>query len=119
RIALPEGIAPDEVKGATVAQHARREAAWTLLAASTSIAQHATNAAAESSFPRIGRNTRATVITWEQPKNAPLERVLIEVSGEQNYSRRVELQDEKGNAIASGEIYRVHLERRGERIDSE
>ena len=61
-----------------------------------------------------------TVFTFEVAENVPVERVMFAVDATQpNFKRRIEIQNEKGGSIGSGEINRIHMVRGGQKIDSE
>jgi hypothetical protein len=90
------------VKGATVADFQTLAASWVPV----------------GSTPEIAQEGRSTVIRWTQPEHAPLERVVVDVGGDANFLRPVELQDGKGRRVASGEITRVHLQKDGQTVDS-
>jgi hypothetical protein len=49
-----------------------------------------------------------------------VERVILSVDpGQQNFLRAMEVQDDKGEWFGSGEIRRVHMQRNGQKIDTE
>ena len=101
RVVLHAPVSPDQVKGASVADFQRQVASWV----------------ATGTQPKISQDGRTTVITWAQPEHAPLERVVFKVDGTNNFRRPMDLQDNKGHHLASGEISRIHLEREGQVID--
>jgi hypothetical protein len=59
-------------------------------------------------------------LTFDVPANVPVERVVFEIDPAQpNFRRDVEIQDDQGRVIGSGEINRIHMVRAGRKIDSE
>jgi len=72
--------------------------------------------------PRLAQNAKdkETVLAFDLAENVPAERVVFAVDADQpNFQRKVEIQDEKGGWIGSGEINRIHMVRGGQKIDSE
>ena len=50
----------------------------------------------------------------------PVERVIFTVAaGQPDFSRNIEIQDENGRWVGSGEINRIHMVRAGRKIDSD
>jgi hypothetical protein len=75
-----------------------------------------------SGAPRFEQNAKGkdTVLAFDLAENVPAERVVFAVDTTQpNFQRRIEIQDEKGGWIGSGEINRIHMVRAGQKIDSE
>lgn len=61
-----------------------------------------------------------TVVTFSIAENVPVERVTLDMDPAQpNFRREIELQGEKGQPFASGEISRIHMVRNGQKIDVE
>jgi len=70
--------------------------------------------------PKQEQNGKDTVFTFDVAANVPVERVTFAVDATQpNFQRRIEIQNEKGESIGSGEINRIHMVRSGQKIDSE
>ncbi len=102
RVALP-GIAPRDVGRATISLTQENKAHWTELSAA----------------PGIGQSGQDTIVAWSSPSGAPLDRVMILVSPNSlNFRRAITVYDAEGEALARGEISRVHIERKGETVDS-
>jgi hypothetical protein len=75
-----------------------------------------------SGAPRFEQNIKGkdTLLAFDLAENVPAERVVFAVDPAQpNFQRRIEIQDEKGGWIGSGEINRIHMVRAGQKIDSE
>jgi hypothetical protein len=59
-------------------------------------------------------------LTFSVQGEVPVERAVISVDpAQQNFLRRLEVQGENGQEFGSGEIRRVHMERNGQKIDTE
>ena len=101
-VLLRAPVSPDDVKSASVADFQTTAASWV----------------AVGSKPSITQDGRTTVISWSQPEHAPLDRVVFSIEGNKNFRRPVELHDDSGRQIATGEVSRVHMEREGQVIDS-
>jgi hypothetical protein len=72
------------------------------------------------SMPKQEQSGKDTVLTFDVAENVPVERAIFAVDGAQpNFQRRIEIQNEKGRTIGSGEINRIHMVRGGQKIDSE
>jgi hypothetical protein len=70
--------------------------------------------------PKQEQSGKDTVFTFDVAENVPVERVTFAVDATQpNFLRRIEIQNEKGGSIGSGEINRIHMVRNGQKIDSE
>ncbi len=103
RFTLP-GIAPAQVRSATLAFSQETKPIWTDLAVRVSIAQ----------------SGRDTVVTWLQPKNVPLDRVALVVRPDDpNYRRGVTLFNADDEPVTRGQVSRVHLQRGGKLVESE
>ena len=73
-----------------------------------------------NSVPKQEQHGKDTVLTFEIAENVPTERVVFTVDSTQpNFQRRIEIQNEKGGWIGSGEINRIHMARGGQKIASD
>ncbi len=103
RVNLP-GILPRQLRGARVSYYQETKTIWTELPVR----------------PNIIQSGARTVIAWEQPKNAPLDRIVLAVDPRHlNFRRSIALQDGAGQTIGRGQVSRIHLERGGKVVDSE
>jgi hypothetical protein len=107
-IRLSSGIAPKQVKGATIFNLREQQASWT----------RAGSCAAPQAKPR------KTEIACEIPRKVPLNRILLHVDPAQvNFRRAVSVavnsDDSKGMQIATDEISRVRLNRAGTLVTNE
>ena len=104
RVTLDGQIKPGDVKGASASLRHEEKEVWREVAVA-------------SSLPPGGQDS---VFTASLPGNMPVERIEFAVSSAQpDFMRTVEIQNEKGERIGSGEIRRVHTVRHGQRIDAE
>jgi len=70
--------------------------------------------------PKQSQQGKDTILTFPVASEVPVERALISIDPAQlNFLRRVEVQGDNGEAFGSGEIRRVHMERNGQKIDTE
>jgi hypothetical protein len=67
--------------------------------------------------PQDGRDT---LLTFNLPEGVPVEKLSFDVDPAQgNFWRRVEILNDRGQLMGSGEIERVHMQRAGQEIDSD
>ncbi len=103
-VKLSPGIAPQQVKGATIYNLQETKAIWTNVG----------SCGAPSQKPRT------TVITCESPVRVPVDRIRFQVDAKQvNFRRAVALSDSSGRYESGGEITRVRLNRAGTTVVSE
>jgi len=122
RVVLHAPVAPEQVKGSSVADFQRTAASWVATGTAPKIhLSGARNAYDEGTIPRLQKvdDPRSSTIIWTQPEHAPLERIVFDVGGTNNFRRGFELFDGKGHVIGSGEISRIHMQREGQVIDSQ
>ncbi|HZS27713.1 MAG TPA: DUF3999 family protein [Candidatus Angelobacter sp.] len=118
RVTIDGPVTPADVLGASSEFRQEQKAVWRDVANSPR-----QEALPQKSVPNdFGGNqgTRGTLLTFAVAENVPVERVVFEVDPAQpNFKREVEIQDDKGRTIGSGEINRIHMVRSGQRIDTE
>ena len=72
-----------------------------------------------SGSPKQQQKDKDTILTFDAPENASIDRVILAVKPTQpNFRREVEILDERGAGLGSGEIDRIHIVREGQKIDS-
>ncbi len=104
RVTIDNPVKPSDVEGATAGIISEQKAAWQDL----------------SSKPKETQEGKNTVFTFLVPKNAPVDRVTFSIDqAQQGFDRTVEIRDDKGHYIGSGELSRIHLQRNGQKIDVE
>jgi Protein of unknown function (DUF3999) len=103
-VSLSPGIAPQQVKGATVYNVQETKASWTEVG-SCGIPQ---------------QKQRTTLITCQAPLRVPVDRIRFQVErGQVNFHRGVIVTDSNGRQETAGEITRVRLNREGTTVVSE
>lgn len=104
RVTIDGPVKPAEVTGATSEVHQEEKPLWR-------------DVSRQMSQQQKGKDT---VLTFDVPPNVPVERVVLEIDPAQpNFRRDLEIQDNQGHTIGSGEINRIHMVRSGRKIDSE
>jgi hypothetical protein len=106
RVTLDGPVKPDEVLSAMSEIAEDQPAVWRDVSNAPGVQENVEN--------------KDTVLTFHLAEHVPAERVIFTVDPAQpNFQRRIEIQDEKGGWIGSGEINRIHIVRAGQKIDSE
>jgi Protein of unknown function (DUF3999) len=104
RVTIDRAVKPEEVQGATSEMGEEQPALWREV----------------SGTPKQEQKGKDTVFTFDVAENVPVERVVFVVEPTQpNFRRKLEIQNEKGAWLGSGEINRIHMVRGGQKIDSE
>jgi hypothetical protein len=104
RVTIDGAVKPEEVQGATSEMGEEQPAVWREVISTSKQEQ----------------KDKDTVFTFDATENVPVERVMFVVDATQpNFRRTVEIQNEKGVWLGSGEINRIHMVRGGQKIDSE
>lgn len=103
-VRLSPGIAPQQVKGATIYNLQEQQAGWTRAGA--------------CSAPQARQ--RGTVTSCKVSPGVPVNRISFQIAPEQiNFRRFVSVEDDKSVQIASGEISRVRVNRGGTLVTAE
>jgi hypothetical protein len=104
RVTIDRPVRPSDVEGGTAGMISEQKATWQDL----------------SSKPKETQEGKDTVFTFPVPGDAPVDRVIFSVDQSQRgFERTVEIQDDKGLYIGSGELSRIHMRRNGQKIDFE
>jgi hypothetical protein len=104
RVTVDRPVNPSDVEGGSAGITRSEKAVWRDL----------------GSEPKQSQQGKDTILTFSVAGEVPVERALISIDPAQlNLLRRVEVQGDNGEAFGSGEIRRVHLERNGQKIDTE
>jgi uncharacterized protein DUF3999 len=119
RVTIDGPVKPAEVTGASSEVHQEETAVWRDVTA-----DYKTGAPSGKTTGDFGRFRaqpgKSSFLTFEVPHNVPVERVVFEIDPAQaNFRRDVEIQDDLGRVLGSGEINRIHMVRSGRKIDSE
>jgi hypothetical protein len=104
RVTIDGAVTPQEVQGATSEMGEEQPALWRDV----------------SSTPKQEQEGEDTVFIFDAADNVPVERVMFVVPPTQpNFRRKLEIQNQNGDRLGSGEINRIHIVRGGQKIDSE
>ena len=104
RVTVDKPVSPSDVESGTAGITRAQKAVWRDL----------------GSEPKQSQQGKDTILTFSVPGEVPVERAIISVNPmQQNFLRRLEVQGENGQEFGSGEIRRVHMERNGQKIDTE
>ena len=104
RVTVDKPVNPSDVESGTAGITRAQKAVWRDL----------------GSEPKQSQQGKDTILTFSVPGEVPVERAIISVNPtQQNFLRRLEVQGENGQEFGSGEIRRVHMERNGQKIDTE
>jgi hypothetical protein len=104
RVTVDKPVNPSDVEGGTAGITRAQKAVWRDL----------------GSEPKQSQQGKDTILTLSVQGEVPVERAVISVDPtQQNFLRKVEVQGDNGQEFGSGEIRRVHMERNGQKIDTE
>ena len=103
RVTIMGALTPEDVRGASVANVQESKAKYETL----------------SQKPTVRQDGKKTVIEWSADENVPLDRVHFTVdAAEVNYNRNATLECDARYVTGFG-LSRIHMERKGRKIDSE
>ena len=104
RVTVDSPVKPSDVESGTAGITRAQKAVWRDL----------------SSDPMRTQQGKDTVLTFSVPGNVPVERVSLSIDpAQRNFLRGMEVQGDKGGWFGSGDISRVHMQRNGQKIDTE
>lgn len=104
RVTVNGAVKPADLEGATAGTISSEKAIWRDVKSQLVQEEHG----------------RESVFTFTVSKNVPVDRVNFTVAPQQqNFSRGVQIQGDKEREVGSGEISKIHLQRNGQKIDSE
>ncbi|HEY6271320.1 MAG TPA: DUF3999 family protein [Terriglobales bacterium] len=120
RVTIDGPVKPEDVTGATSEVHQEQKPMWREVTGHYHT-EAPSGKAARDDYGRVPNPPgKSSFLTFEVPENVPVERVVFEIDSTQpNFRRDVEIQDDKGRILGSGEINRIHMVRAGRKIDSE
>jgi hypothetical protein len=102
RVTVDGLVKPSDIQGGTAGIERAQEAVWRDL----------------GSEPKQTQEGKDTVLRFAVPDNVPVERVMLAIDSAQgNFQRGIEIQSDKESPIGAGEIIRIHMQRKGGRID--
>ena len=104
RVTVDSAVKPSDVESATAGLTRAQKAVWRDI----------------SSEPKLLQQGKDTVLTFSVPGNVPVERAIFAIDPAQNnFLRGMEVQGDKGQSFGSGEISRIHMQRNGQKVDTE
>ncbi|MGH9532382.1 MAG: DUF3999 family protein [Terriglobales bacterium] len=104
RVTITGGVAPADVRGATVARYEEKPGHWTRIRELTGFHE----------------NGKTTVISVDWPENVPLERVTFDVDPSQvNFRRDFQVVNSDNRRVADGSVSRVRMKRAGSQVDAD
>jgi hypothetical protein len=120
RITIDGPVKPDEVIGAMSELHQERKPVWRI------VGSQPVNASTNGSQLRWEKGKlqpqegKDTLLTFNLPQGVPAEKIGFDIDPAQgNFWRRVEILNDRGQLMGSREIERIHMQRGGQKIDSE
>lgn len=120
RVTIDGPVKPEDVKGATSEVRQVQKPVWRDVSSQFTSGGSPRKAILDGSGRMRSQPGKSSFLTFEVPENVPIERVIFEIDpGQPNFRREVEIQDDKGRVLGSGEINRIHMVRAGRKIDSE
>jgi hypothetical protein len=120
RVTIDGPVKPEEVKGATSEVRQVQKAVWRDVSSQFKSGSPPGGAILDDFGKMRSQSQKYSFLTFAVPENVPIERVVFEIDPAQpNFRRQVEIQDDKGHMLGSGEINRIHMVRAGRKIDSE
>lgn len=120
RVTIDGPVKPDEVIGAMSELRQERKPVWRTVGS-----QPATGSTNGSQMrwekgklqPQEGKDT---LLTFNLPQGVAAEKLSFDIDAAQgNFWRRVEILNDRGQLMGSGEIERIHMQRAGQKIDSD
>lgn len=104
RVTIDGPVTPADVLGARSEFRQEQKAVWRDVANS----------------PQFSERGHDSVWVFSVPQNVPVEKALFEIdAGQPNFLRDVEITNDKGSRLGSGEISKVQMTRNGNKIDTE
>ncbi|MGC2696742.1 MAG: DUF3999 family protein [Candidatus Angelobacter sp.] len=104
RVTIDGPVKPEDILGASSEFRQEQQAVWRDVATS----------------PKSAIHGRDSVFTFEVPQSMPVERASFTIDPDQvNFRREVEIENDRGFRIGSGEISRIKMVRNGNKIDTE
>jgi hypothetical protein len=104
RVTIDGPLKPADIQGATAEFREEQQARWRNVAET----------------PKVSSRDHDTVLTFDVPKDVPVERVSFAIDPNQpNFRRAVEIRNDRDVWLGSGEISKVHMVRNGNKIDAD
>lgn len=120
RVTIDGPVKPEDVTGAISEVRQEQKPVWRDVSSKFKSGSPPGKAFLDDFRRMHSQSGKYSFLTFEVPENVPVERVVFEIDPAQsNFRREVEIQDDKGRMLGSGEINRIHMVRAGRKIDSE
>jgi uncharacterized protein DUF3999 len=120
RVTVDGPVKPDEVIGAMSELRQERKPVWrTVGSQPTTGSTNGSQVRWEKGKlqPQEGRDT---LLTFNLPEGVPAEKISFDIDPAQgNFWRRIEILNDRGQLMGSGEIERIHMQHAGQKIDSD
>lgn len=101
RVTVDSPVKPSDVQSGTAGITRAQKAIWKDL----------------SGEPKQTQQGKDTILTFSVPGNVPVERVILFIDpAQQNFLRGMEVRGDKEGWFGSGEISRIHMQRKGRRL---
>ena len=120
RVTIDGPVKPTDVQGATSETRQEQKAVWRDVGGQPKIEQYPGKSTRTDDGRMVTQKGKGTLLTFALPENVPIERIVFDIDPTQpNFRREIEIRNETGAPVGSGEINRIHMVRRGNKIDSE
>jgi len=104
KVTVDSAVKPSDVKNGTAGATRARKAVWREVTATSSVQQHG----------------KETVITFDVPANAPVERLTLDIDAAQsNFYRQIQILGSQDEPYNTDQISRIHMLRNGQKVDVE
>ena len=120
RVTIDGPVKPEDVIGATSEVHQEEKPLWRDVNSEAKPGEPERKTGRDALGRPRNQPGKWSFFTFSVPQNVPVERVVFAIDPAQtNFRRDVEIQDDQGRVIGSGEINRIHMVRAGRKIDSD
>lgn len=120
RVTIDGPVKPEEITGATSELHEEQKPVWRNVGSEPGLGSTKAGDMRWEKGRLQPQNGNDTLLTFAVPENVPVEKIVFDIDPAQpNFRRPVQIRDDKGQIIGSGDIARVHMVRAGQKIDSE
>jgi hypothetical protein len=104
RVTVGSAVKPSDVKNGTAGATRAQKAVWRNITSPSRLEQHG----------------KETVITFDVPANAPVERLTLDIDSTQpNFCRQIQIRSSKNEQYGTQQISRIHMLRNGQKVDVE
>ncbi len=108
RVTIDGPVKPQDVLGATSEMRQEQKAVWRDVGGQPKIDQYPGKSTRTDDGRMVTQKGKGTLLTFALPENVPIERIVFDIDPSQpNFRREIEIQNETGAPIGSGEINRL------------